>query len=464
MSEVFKPRDYQQAAMQHVFENRRCALWMRMGGGKTATALTALEHLSVVEDVYPALVLAPVLVADATWPDEVAKWGHLKHLRVSRILGNPKQRAAGVAADAEIYVMNYENLTWLQEHCGDDWPFRTVIADESTRLKSFRLRQGGKRAQALSKPAWHHVTRFIELTGTPSPNGLLDLWGQIWFLDKGDRLGKSFTAFEQRWFRRGYDGYSLVPFEHSEEEIKSRLKDICLTVDTPAVDEPVETVIGVSLPPKAREMYRQMEKEAFATLERDGADAVEVEASQAAVKFGKCLQIANGSVYHGDGGEWEAVHDVKLKALESVVEEAAGMPVLVSYVFKPDAERILKHFKGAVHLRADNVRSVLKKWNAGEIPVLVAHPQTAGHGLNMAEGGNILVDFGVSNNLEHDQQIVERIGPLRQKSAGFDRPTLRYRIVAKNTLEQTVSLPRIKSKASLQDALMDAMRRRKSNG
>lgn len=458
MTSEFKPHDYQKEALAHLYAVRRSALWMPMGGGKTVTTLTALEALSTVEEVYPALVLAPLRVARSTWPTEVKKWAHLQHLTVSPITGTAKQRERALAKPADIYTMNYDNLSWLAEQVGDDWPFKTVVADEFTRLKSFRLRQGGSRARALGKVAHTHVSRFIGLTGTPAPNGVKDLWGQIWFLDKGERLGQSFAAFEMRWFRKGYDGYSLVPYEHTQSEIEERLRDICLTVRGLQVDEPIEHVIYVDLPAPARALYNSMEREMFAALEVEGVGSVDVEASNAATKVNKCRQIANGFLFTEEG-VWEAIHDEKLKALESVVEEANGMPVLTSYTYVPDRERIRKHFRTARVLDADP--DTITQWNEGRIPLLLAHPASAGHGLNLQDGGNILADFGVDWNLEHDMQIIERIGPLRQKQAGYDRPVFRYRIIARDTIEEWGVLPRLQSKRSVQEILIEAMERRK---
>lgn len=458
MTATFKPHDYQREALEHLYQTRRAALWMPMGGGKTVTTLTALEALSTVEEVYPALVLAPLRVARSTWPAEVEKWEHLAHLRVSPICGTEKQRQRALAQDADIYTMNYDNLTWLQDTLGEEWPFKTVVADEFTRLKSFRLRQGGSRARALGRVAHTHVNRFIGLTGTPAPNGVKDLWGQIWFLDKGERLGHSFSAFEMRWFRKGHDGYSLVPYDHSQSEIEERLRDICLTVRGLQVDEPIEHVIYVDLPPAARKLYDSMEREMFAALEVEGVGAVSVEASNAATRVNKCRQIANGFLFTEEGA-WEVVHDEKIKAMESVVEEANGMPVLTSYTYVPDRERLRKHFRQSRVLDADP--DTIKQWNAGRVPILLAHPASAGHGLNLQEGGNILVDFGIDWNLEHDMQIIERIGPLRQKQAGLDRPVFRYRIVARNTIEEWGVLPRLQTKRSVQEILIDAMQRRK---
>lgn len=455
MTLVYKPHDYQRDAMQHIFAQKRCALWMPMGGGKTVTTLTALDELSVVEPVYPALVLAPLRVARSTWPDEITKWSHLQHLRVSVITGTPKQRAVALAVEADIYCTNYDNLVWLREELarlGREWPFRTVIADEFTRLKSFRLRQGGARARALGQVAHTHVDRFIGLTGTPAPNGVKDLWGQIWYLDKGQRLGQSFAAFEQRWFRKGYDGYSLVPYDHTQEEVQDRLKDICLTVKALDVEEPNTIPVWVDMPPAAQRTYDEMEKEAFTIIAEEG-----VEAANAAVRTQKCLQLANGALYTDDEGTWEVVHDAKLEALDSIIEEASGAPILVAYNFKHDLERLRRRYRHGRVLDADP--DTIRRWNAGQIPLLFAHPASAGHGLNLADGGNILVFFGVNWNLEEHMQIIERVGPMRQKQAGHDRPVLIYPILTRNTVD-TLVLERLTTKRSVQDILLEALKRR----
>lgn len=439
--------------MAHLYKVRRSALWMPMGGGKTVTTLTALDNLSMVEDVFPALVLAPLRVARSTWPEEVKKWPHLSHLRVSVITGTPKQRERALAEEADIYCTNYDNLVWLRNALGNEWPFKTVVADEFTRLKSFRIWQGGSRARALGQVAHTHVKRFIGLTGTPAPNGVKDLWGQIWFLDQGERLGRTFSAFEQRWFRKGYDGYSLVPYEHTQKEVEDKLRDICLTVQGLQVDEPITSPIYVDLPPAARKVYDEMEKEMFAVINDEG-----VEAANAAVRTQKCLQLANGALYVDEDGNWEAAHDAKLDALESIIEEANGAPVLVAYNFKHDLERLRRRFPKGRVLDADP--DTIKQWNAGRISVLFAHPASAGHGLNLADGGNILAFFGVNWNLEEHMQIIERIGPMRQKQAGYDRPVFVYPILARKTVDGLV-MDRLSSKKSVQEILLEALKRRK---
>lgn len=453
MDKPFTPHAYQADIMEWIYFNKRCAVWASMGSGKTVSTLTALDNLSLIEDVFPALVLAPLRVARSTWPEEVAKWPHLKHLRVSVITGTPKQRERALAKDADIYCTNYDNLVWLRKELGDEWPFKTVVADEFTRLKSFRLRQGGSRARALGQVAHTHVSRFIGLTGTPAPNGVKDLWGQIWFLDEGQRLGRTFSAFEQRWFRKGYDGYSLVPYDHTQKEVEERLRDICLTVKGLDVDEPIVNPIYVDLPPAARKVYDAMEHEMFAVLNDEG-----VEAANAAVRTQKCLQLANGALYIDDDGNWEEAHAAKLDALESIIEEANGAPVLVAYNFKHDLQRLQSRFRQGRVLDADP--DTIKQWNAGKIPLLFAHPASAGHGLNLADGGNIIAFFGVNWNLEEHMQIIERIGPMRQKQAGFDRPVFVYPILARGTVDDLV-MERLSSKRSIQEVLLEALKRRR---
>ena len=454
MSRAFAPHAYQLDAIEHIHKLPRCALWMPMGGGKTASVLTALEHLSCVEAVYPALVLAPLRVARTTWPDEVAKWDHTKHLRIVPVTGNVKQRLTALMTPADVYTTNYEQLPWLVEHYGDKWPFKTVVADELTRLKSYRTRQGSKRAKALASVAHTHVERFIGLTGTPAPNGLANLWGQLWFLDRGERLGKSFSAFEARWFTRGYDGFSIKPTASAQREIEERIKDICLTVTGLTVDEPIINLIEVELPPSARSVYDDLEKEMFARIEEH-----EIEAVNAAVLTGKALQAASGAMYTDDKHNWVELHRVKIDALESVIEEANGAPVLVAYTFKSDLERLKKAFPQAKALDADP--QTIRDWNEGKIPVLLAHPASAAHGLNLAEGGNILAFFSSDWNLENDMQIIERIGPMRQKQAGLDRPVFIHRIVARKTVDELV-LERLQSKRDTQSILLEAMKRRKT--
>lgn len=449
MTKIWKPHEYQRQLLGHMLDVPRSAAFSGMGTGKTVCTLSAIDALQMTGEG-PALVLAPLRVARTTWPAEARKWKHTQHMDVVPIIGSEKERLAALKRSAAVYTMNYENIPWLVEHYKNKWPFKIVVPDESTRLKSFRTRQGGERARALAKVAHNLTRRWMNLTGTPSPNGLKDLWGQTWFLDRGLRLGSSFSAFEQRWFRTGFDGYTLEPFPHAQAEIEERLRDICMTVTNGLqVDEPIFNEILVELPEKARKVYQDMAKTFFTMLRAD----TKIEAFNAAARSTKLLQIANGAVYDEEG-QWHSVHDQKIKALESVIEEAAGAPVLVAYHFKHDLIRLRDAFPKARVLDQDP--RTIDDWNAGKIQVLFAHPASAGHGLNLQDGGNILVFFSLNWNLEEHDQIIERIGPTRQKQAGYDRPVFIHYLLAADTLDLQVLL-RLRYKRSVQDALLEAL-------
>ena len=448
-------RPYQQQIVEHIAAHPRTNLFVPMGAGKTVSVLTALDILDLVEDVFPVLVVAPLRVASSTWPDEVRKWAHLRHLFVSVVTGSPAERRAALKMPADVYCVNYDSLQWLEESLDGARPFRTIVADECTRLKGFRTRQGSKRAAALWRIA-KDCTRYIGLTGTPASNGLKDLWGVQWFTDRGERLGKSYQAYMDRWFqnvsRADYPVYE--PLAHADREIHERIADITISIDLKDyldIREPIVSLIEVDLPPVARKAYKGMERELVAELQRG-----EVTAVNAAVKTSKCLQLASGAVYTDDSGTWEEVHRAKIDALESIIEEAGGAPVLVAYHFKHDLERLLKAFPQGRHL--DTKPKTIADWNAGKIPVLFAHPASAGHGLNLQDGGNILVFFSLNWGLEEHLQIIERIGPARQAQSGHDRPVFIYYILARDTLDGAV-LERLQGKKTVVEALMEATRR-----
>lgn len=456
MPERFTPRPYQELIVEHIVQNPRCAVFAGMGLGKTASVLTALDRISTLEDVYPALVVAPLRVAQSVWPDEARKWEEFAHLRVQPILGGATERSIKLlVCGVNLYTINYENLPWLVKFCNENggWPFKTIIADESTKLKGLRLRQGTARARALASVAFQSK-RFIALSGTPAPNGLQDLWGQLWFIDKGARLGRSYQAFIDRWFAPTYDGWGVAPMPWAQEQIQAAISDVCMSLN--AADHfdlkyPIVNKIYVDLPPSARKLYRDMEKEMM--IEIEGTD---ITALNAAAKTMKCLQLANGAAYIGENSEeWVEVHDAKIKALEDVIEEAAGMPVLVAYNFRSDLDRLRKAFPRARVL--DRRPDTLREWNTGQIPILLAHPASAGHGLNLQDGGNILVFFGLNWNLEEHQQIIERIGPTRQAQAGYRRPVFIHHIIARKTVDELV-LKRLETKRKVQDVLMEAMK------
>lgn len=465
--------------IDHALEHPRCALFAGMGMGKTTSKLTVIDaEFAVGIEKKPALVLAPLRVAQNTWPDEAAKWEHLSQLEVRPIVGSMLERKAALAdKNANVFTINYENLPWLIETLDGKWPFGRVTADESTRLKSFRLNQGGKRAQAIAKVAHLQARRWTNLTGTPVPNGLLDLWGQTWYLDAGVRLGRTFTAFEERWFRarrNGKDAHSVSyePTEWAQEQITDRIQDICLSLNAADyfdLKKPVEVPVYVDLPRKARVQYEEMEKRLF--MQIAGHD---IEAFNAASKTQKCLQLASGAVYVDPAveddedavrrgkREWLEVHDLKMQALESIAGEAAGMPLLVAYHFNSTRDRLLKYFPKLRLL--DKNPQTIRDWNAGKIPMLAAHPASAGHGLNLQEGGNIIVHLDHDWNLEYFDQINERLGEVRQLQSGLNRNVWQYFIIARDTMDEVV-MARRKSKASVQNLLLEKLKHRiKNNG
>lgn len=430
-------------------------VWAAMGSGKTGATLTALDHLELIDpDPKPTLVIAPKLVARDTWRNELEKWDHLSNKRLVPIVGTEAQRSRALRdSGADFYSINWESLPWLVTKLRKDWPFGTIVADEITKAKGFRLRQGATRAKELAKVAYLS-RRFIGLTGTPAPNGYRDLWGQLWFMDRGERLGRTFTAFDERWFNHGYDKtVELMPF--AKEQIDERLADLCLTVDPRDymdIADPIVSKVYVPMEGRARQHYDDMQRKLFIEL----ASGSEVEAFNAASKSSKCLQLASGFVFT-DNPRYEETHDAKLEALERVVDEANGMPIIVSYAFVPDRERILKRFPFAKtpEMLGGNLE---KEWNTGRHRMLVAHPASLGHGLSLQDAGNILCFYSMDWNLEHHDQMIERIGPMRQFQAGHDRAVFLYYLLAENTLDDVV-YDRHETKRDTQTLLLEAMKR-----
>ena len=451
-------RPYQTLIVDFMLRNPRACVFAGMGLGKTISTLTLLELLlSIGVEDRPPLVLAPLRVARGVWPDEAAKWPHID-LEVSAIVGTEQERLAAIRKDAQVYTINYENIPWLLHVMRKKWKFGGVIADESTRLKNYRLQGGGIRAQFLSQIAHHRYTRFwYNLTGTPAPNGLIDLWGQMWFIDEGRRLGDSFTAFRNRWFYLDFNGKTLRPHVFAQKEIQERIADVCLTIDAAdwfGLDKPIVSNIYVELPKQAMRQYRKMERELWTVVEGTRIDVV---ASIAATQ--KCLQMASGAVYPvTKSHNFLEVHDAKLEALDDILEDANGMPVMVAYHFDSDLVRLKARYKKGRELitKADE-----DDWNAGKIPILFIHPDSGGHGLNLQYGGNIIVFFSHWWALESYQQVIERIGPVRQFQAGLKRNVFIYHILARNTVDEDVAMRRL-GKASVQEILLTAMKKRKA--
>lgn len=470
----FTPRPYQRIIGDFIADHPRCNVFAGMGMGKTTSTIAAFDTLRLFGEAKRLLVIAPKRVARGTWPAEIQKWREsFGHLKIAAAIGTQEQRIAALKSGADIVTINYDNLEWLVEIVGEHWPWDMVASDESTRLKGLRISlqtskagkdftkgQGATRAKALSQVAFRKVRRWVNLTGSPAPNGVVDLWGQMWFVDGGQRLGTSFTAFENRWFRSrpNADGYRQIePLPFAQAQIQAAIRDVCITVDPRDwfdIKDPIESVIKVPLPPKARRAYEQMEREFFAEVDNNPVTAL-----NSGGKWGKCLQIGNGRVIYDTENKLVAeVHDEKLEALKSVVSEANGESILVSYQYKADYDAIRKAFPRAKGL--DDGPNIEAEWNAGRIPMLVVHPQSAGHGLNLQDGGRILCDYSTGINLEYDEQVIERVGPMRQIQSGHDRAVYRYRLVAEDTVEEHVNIPRIRTKASVQELVKDAMKRR----
>lgn len=478
---VYTPRIYQHLMRNFAIDNERCNIFASPGTGKTSTIYEVVAELMLFAEVRRTLVLAPKRVAESTWPAERNKWlESFGHMSVAAAVGTPDQRLAALRSTPDILVINYDNIAWLMEQYQHHWPFDLVVPDESTRLKGLRVSfqrkkrkdgtygqefitgQGSSRARALADIAHTKVRRWINITGSPAPNGLIDVWGQNWFVDGGRGLGNSFKAFTDRWFRAKigstHQQQRFEPLPYADDQIHRVLAKTSLSIDARDyfdIKEPVEHHIMVDLPPKARKQYDEMQKELFTWIEDHP-----LEAFSAGTKAMKCLQLASGSViYDTEGKNWAPVHDEKLEALRSIVEETNGAPLLVAYQFRADLERILKAFPQAKSLER-NSDATIREFQAGELPMLVVHPAGAGHGLDLQENCWIMVDYSSGFNLECDEQVIERIGPTRQAQSGKKRAVFRYRIVARGTIEETAVIPRLKSKASVQDALKVAMKRR----
>lgn len=473
-AQTYIAKPYQDLIVDHIQRHDRCNVFASPGMGKTSATLTALDILALTGDVFPVLALGPKRVANGVWHREVAKWAHLKGLRVSRITGTVEERRAALRAPADIYTIHYGLLKWLIDELGGRWPFKTVVGDESTRLKSQRCSwqkhhktgkvffrgDGAVNAAALARHA-HRAEHWINLTGTPAPNGLKDLWGQHWFIDYGKALGNSHDAFLRRWFyqRRGTNAEQAIfePHPHAHGEITIRIAPTTISLnayDWFDVERPREVVIDVELSEPVMKKYRKLHRDAELQL----SEETTITAVNAGVITNKCRQLASGHLFD-ENGIAHHVHDEKLDALESLVENLAGAPLLVAYAYVPDRDAILKRFPQFEILPsdADAQAEVEDRWNQGRIPGLVVHPASAGHGLNLQHGGCDLAIYTEDWDLELRQQIIERIGPVRQMQSGYDRVVSVYSLVARDTFDERVHAVGI-GKATVQDAIMEAVR------
>lgn len=469
----FEPRAYQRLAAKFLLDTPRANLWARPGMGKTGTVYTTLDILKLASSrFFPALVLAPLRVAQLVWPGEQRKWLDFEGMKVATILGDASAREeALLRTGCDVFVVNYDNVQWLVERLGSRWPFRIVSADESTKLKSFRgyldknpphilhtNGRGGKRSAALAQIA-RNTGRWMNLTGTPATNGLLDLWGQQWFLDFGQRLGRTFGDYKRRFFMT--DPYTGVVSAQlgAEQQIHRLLADCTMALrpeDWMDIKQPITTKVEVDMPPEAAKIYRRMERDYF--IELGDKFKTEVEAANALAKSAKLLQLAVGAVYDAEKHAHH-VHDAKLDALEDVVEECGGEPVLVGFYFRFDVARIKSRFPHAREIRTEQD---VNDWNAGKIQMGLGHPASLGHGQNLQDGGRIVVFYSHTWDLELRLQFIERVGPTRQAQAGHNRAVLIYDLMTRGTIEREVLL-RHESKMSIQEALMLARATRNSD-
>ncbi|MDU9335176.1 DEAD/DEAH box helicase [Staphylococcus coagulans] len=447
MAIQFKPHVYQKHSIDKVIDNEKYGLFLDMGLGKTVSTLTAFSDLQLL-DTEKMLVIAPLNVAKDTWADEINKWEHLKHLRVSKVLGTPKQRLTALSKDADIYITNKENTKWLCDQYKKEWPFDMVVIDELSTFKN----PSSQRFKAIRKKL-PLMKRFVGLTGTPSPNSLLDLWAQVYLIDRGERLETSFSRYRERFFRPTHQVsdhvFNWELRDGSEEKIYELIEDVCLSMkasDYLDLPERIDTVQSVNLSSKERKLYDELEKHYILESEEDGT----IVAQSGASLSQKLLQLSNGAVYTDDE-DVRHIHDRKLDKLEGIIEESQGQPLLVFYNFKHDKERILERFDEVVTLDDKGYKD---KWNEGKVKILLAHPASAGHGLNLQQGGHIIVWYGLTWSLELYQQANARL--YRQ---GQEHTTIIHHIMTDNTIEQRV-YQALQNKELTQDELMKAIKAR----
>lgn len=437
--------EYQLKAVKHIIANPKSALLLDMGLGKSVSTLTAIKYLMFQElEVMKVLIIAPKRVAESVWDAEISKWSHLSNLTIAKIIGTEKQRLKALNTKAHIYTIGRDNIPWLcAQFGGNNLPFDMVVIDE---LSSFK-NPGSRRFRALRK-AIPSVDRVVGLTGTPAPNGLIDLWSQIYLLDEGERLHKTITKFRGLYFTKGYSGWGYDVTEYGEKRIPELIQDIVISMkkeDYLDMEEPIINDVVIEMPPDIRKKYEEFQEEAVLEI-FSGID--EITAVNAAALRSKLLQFSNGAVYDAER-RVHYIHNLKLEALEDIVEEANGKPVLVAYCFEHDRDRILKKFKNAIHLKTDQH---IKDWNAGKIPMLVMHPASGGHGINLQKGSNIIAWFGLNDSLELYQQFNARLH--RQ---GQDQVVIINRILCRGTEDYSV-VKNLDRKEKGQAGLMESVK------
>lgn len=450
----FHPHEYQEIAIQRIIDHSHYGLLLDMGLGKTISTLIAIEKL-VYDNftIKKVLLIAPKKVAESTWAQETQKWGATRCLTVAKVLGSEKERIQALNSESDIYVMNRENVQWLYDYYfgkpKKKFPFDMLVIDESCSFKNPQA----KRFKAMRKmrPLFK---RIVILTGTPAPNTLMDIWAQMYLLDGGDRLGKTLTEFRCRYFTpdktNGHVVYSYRLLPNADTAIFGKIQDVCMSLkakDYLKLPERIENVITVEMSPKEWALYKEMEREHVLSI----VDDDDISALNAASLAGKLLQLANGSIYN-DEGNIVVVHNEKVERLKELVETNEGKPMLVFYNFKHDLQAIKEAFPKAVELKTDDD---VEEWNKGNIQMLLAHPASAGYGLNLQAGGNIIVWYGLTWSLEQYQQANARLH--RQ---GQTQPVIIHHLVTKGTMDEQV-MKALERKEAGQDALLEAIKYRK---
>ena len=441
----YKPHEYQSYATEFILSHPISAVFLEMGLGKSVITLSAIFDLCLDSFlVCKVLVIAPLRVARDTWPAEINKWDHLKGLSYSVAVGTEKERIDALKKQSTLYIINRENVDWLVHKSGIPFHFDMVVIDELSSFKSY----GAKRFKSLLKVR-PSVKRIVGLTGTPSSNGLMDLWAEFRILDLGQRLGRYISHYRNTYFkpdkRNAQIIFSYKPLPGAEEEIYKQISDITISMkstDYLTMPEYVSNEVFVTLSDKEWKVYSDFKEEMVANLGDEEIDAV-----NAAVLSGKLLQMANGAVYDSEN-KAHVIHDKKLDALEDLIEGANGKPVLVAYWYKHDLERI----KDRLPVRQIQSSKYIKDWNDGKIPIAVIHPASAGHGLNLQSGGSTLIWFGLTWSLELYQQTNARLYRQGQKDT-----VIVHHIITKNTIDEDVLLALTK-KEKTQDALIDAVK------
>lgn len=448
----YEPHNYQAYATQRIVDDPAVGLFLDMGLGKTVITLTAVNELKYNRfQVARCLVVAPKKVAEATWATEAAKWDHLRHLRIIPVLGSAKRRIAALATPGDVWVINRENVPWLVDYCRNDWPFDMVVLDESSSFKN----ASSKRFKAL-RLVRLRIRRLVELTGTPSPNGLEDLWAQVYLLDGGVRLGKTLTSYREAFFTQDYSRPGQMyrtysPQDGAEDRIKAAISDICVSMsaaDYLELPDYVEDIVPVALDTKAKRAYDALERDMLLQV-----DEATITAGSAAVLNGKLLQLCSGAAYD-ETGNAVRIHDCKLEAFMELVEGLHGEHALVFYWFQHERDRLLEALaKPGLRVRVYTGSADGEAWNAGEVDILLAHPMSCGYGLNLQQGGHHAVWYGYPNwALELYQQANARL--YRQ---GQQYPVICHHLVVQGGMDEAV-VAALHDKGDAQAALMASLR------